>query len=125
MMVGNAMASTTAPPRNGLLTPRVYLSAIRARAPRRPSYGGPAIAGKARGCDALTMFPPDIEVLAVEYKINLMAPAAGDHIEAVGTVLKAERTLTVCHLAVFATDEPRRSLVALGQPILIRLPAQR
>src|SRR6478736_6102980 len=74
-----------------------------------------AIADSAGGYAALTVFPPDSEVLTVEYKINLLAPAAGDQLEAVGTVIKAGRTLTVCQLQVFATDTTGRSLVAVGQ----------
>jgi len=34
----------------------------------------------------LTLFPEEAEVLMVEYKINLVAPASGDHLAAVGTV---------------------------------------
>jgi acyl-coenzyme A thioesterase PaaI-like protein len=60
-------------------------------------------------------------VLTVEYKINLLAPAVGDHIEAVGTVLKSGRTLTVCRLEVFGVRDGRRSLVANGQQTLIRV----
>jgi uncharacterized protein (TIGR00369 family) len=78
-----------------------------------------AIADSAGGYAALTRFPLDTEVLTVEYKINLLAPAVGDHIEAVGTVLKAGRTLTVCRLEAFAVDGPQRSLVASGQQTLI------
>lgn len=58
-------------------------------------------------------------MLTVEYKINLLAPAAGDHIEAVGTVLKSGRTLTVCNLEVFGVQESRKTLVATGQQTLI------
>ena len=61
----------------------------------------------------------------MEYKINLLAPAGGDHIDAVGTVVKAGRTVTVCQLEVFAVEGSRRSLVAVGQQTLICLPAQR
>jgi uncharacterized protein (TIGR00369 family) len=82
-----------------------------------------AIADSAGGYAALTVFPPESEVLTVEYKINLLAPAAGDHIEAVGTVVKAGRTLTVCQLEVFAVDRgAKRSLVAVGQQTLISRP---
>jgi uncharacterized protein (TIGR00369 family) len=84
-----------------------------------------AIADSAGGYAALTMFPSDTEVLTVEYKINLLAPAGGDHIDAVGTVVKAGRTVTVCQLEVFAVEGSRRSLVAVGQQTLICLPAQR
>jgi uncharacterized protein (TIGR00369 family) len=53
-----------------------------------------AIADSAGGYAAFTLFPENTSVLAVEYKINLLAPALGDHIEAQGTVLKSGRTLT-------------------------------
>lgn len=53
------------------------------------------VADTAGGYAALTLFPEDSEVLTVEFKINLLAAAAGDHLEAVGTVIKSGRTLTV------------------------------
>ncbi|WP_437113903.1 PaaI family thioesterase [Streptomyces violaceusniger] len=80
-----------------------------------------AIADSAGGYAALTLFPEDAEVLTVEYKINLLAPAAGDHIEAVGTVLKSGRTLTVCQLEVSGVQDSGRKLVANGQQTLIRV----
>ncbi|MDT0467752.1 PaaI family thioesterase [Streptomyces gibsoniae] len=80
-----------------------------------------AIADSAGGYAAFTLFPENTEVLTVEYKINLLAPAVGDHIEAVGTVLKSGRTLTVCQLEVFAVQDDRRKLVANGQQTLIRI----
>ena len=70
------------------------------------------------------MFGSDSEVLTVEYKINLLAPARGDHLEAIGTVLKAGRTLTVCQFEVLATGGAKRSLVAVGQQTLIRVTAE-
>ncbi|MFI1484095.1 PaaI family thioesterase [Streptomyces sp. NPDC020747] len=78
-----------------------------------------AIADSAGGYAAFTLFPEDTSVLTVEYKINLLAPAAGDHIEAVGTVLKSGRTLTVCNLEVFGVQDGRKTLVATGQQTLI------
>ena len=83
-----------------------------------------AIADSAGGYAALTVFPADAEMLTVEYKINLLAPAPGDHLEAVGTVVKAGRTLTVCHLEVFGVTGQQLTLVAVGQQTLIRLPGQ-
>ncbi|MFJ9417698.1 PaaI family thioesterase [Streptomyces sp. NPDC101227] len=80
-----------------------------------------AIADSAGGYAAFTLFPENAEVLTVEYKINLLAPAVGDHIEAVGTVLKSGRTLTVCRLEVFGVQDGRRTLVANGQQTLIRV----
>lgn len=83
-----------------------------------------AIADSAGGYAAFTLFPEDSSVLTVEYKINLLAPAEGDHLEAVGTVLRAGRTLTVCRLEVFAVRAEDRTLVASGQQTLIRVEAR-
>jgi uncharacterized protein (TIGR00369 family) len=80
-----------------------------------------AIADSAGGYAALTLFPENAEVLTVEYKINLLAPADGDHIEAVGTVLKTGRTLTVCRLEVSGVRDNQRTLVATGQQTLFRV----
>jgi uncharacterized protein (TIGR00369 family) len=81
-----------------------------------------AIADSAGGYAALTCFPDDTAVLTVEYKINLLAPAAGDYLEAEGLVLKSGRTLTVCRLDVYATSGGQRTHVAAGQQTLICLP---
>ncbi|WP_445529026.1 PaaI family thioesterase [Streptomyces cyslabdanicus] len=81
-----------------------------------------AVADTAGGYAALTLFSEDSDVLTVEYKINLIAPAVGDHIEAIGTVLKAGSTLTVCQLEVYGVQaEGGRKLVANGQQTLIRV----
>ena len=77
-----------------------------------------AIADSAGGYAALTLFPENADVLTVEYKINLMAPGVGDRIEAVGTVLKSGRTLSVCRLEVFGFQDGQRSLIATGQQTL-------
>ena len=55
-----------------------------------------AIADTAGCYAALTLMDENSEVLTVEYKINLLAPAQGDYLEAEGTVLRSGRTLTVC-----------------------------
>ncbi|MET7969388.1 PaaI family thioesterase [Micromonospora sp. NPDC005305] len=80
-----------------------------------------AIADSAGGYAALTLFPADADVLTVEYKINLLAPAVGDYIEAIGTVLKSGGTLTVCRLEVFGVQSGQKSLVATGQQTLFCL----
>ncbi|MFE7585106.1 PaaI family thioesterase [Streptomyces gardneri] len=81
-----------------------------------------AIADSAGGYAALTLFDEESDVLTVEYKINLLAPAAGDHLEAIGTVLKSGRTLTVCGLEVHGVQtDGTRKLVANGQQTLIRV----
>ncbi|MGW0250013.1 PaaI family thioesterase [Nocardia goodfellowii] len=78
-----------------------------------------AIADSAGGYAGFTLFPADSSVLTVEYKINLLAPAAGEYLEAVGTVLKPGRTLTICKLEVFAVQGEQRYLIATGQQTLI------
>jgi uncharacterized protein (TIGR00369 family) len=80
-----------------------------------------AIADSAGGYAAFTLFPEESSVLTVEYKINLLAPAEGDYLEAVGTVLRSGRTLTVCNLEVFAVTTARRTLIATGQQTVIRI----
>ena len=80
-----------------------------------------AIADTAGGYAAFTLFPDHTAVLTVEYKINLLSPAVGDHLHAIGTVQKAGRTLTVCQLEVFGVQDEQRSLVATGQQTLICL----
>ncbi|WP_431032801.1 PaaI family thioesterase [Streptomyces sp. P6-2-1] len=82
-----------------------------------------AVADSAGGYAALTLFPEDSEVLTVEYKLNLLSPAAGEEIVAVGTVLRPGRTLTVCRLEVFGTQDGREKLIASGQQTLIRVTA--
>jgi uncharacterized protein (TIGR00369 family) len=55
-----------------------------------------AIADTAGGYAGFTLFPEDGSVLTVEFKLNLLNPAQGDFVEAIGRVVKGGRTLTVC-----------------------------
>ena len=48
------------------------------------------------GYAALTLMPEEAAVLTVEFKVNLLAPAAGERFVARGRVVRAGRTLTVC-----------------------------
>jgi uncharacterized protein (TIGR00369 family) len=54
-----------------------------------------SIADVACGYAAYTTMPEDASVLTVEFKINLMNPAAGERLRAEATVRKAGRTLVV------------------------------
>ena len=78
-----------------------------------------AIADSAGGYAGFTLFPADSSVLTIEFKINLLAPARGDYLEAVGSVVRSGRTLTICQLEVFAVTAAERTLVALGQQTLM------
>jgi len=82
-----------------------------------------AIADSAGGYAAYTVFPEGDEVLTVEFKINLLAPARGDHLAAVGEVVKSGRTLTICRFEVHGVQGTERTLVAVRQQTLIRLEA--
>ncbi|GGT71455.1 hypothetical protein P6B95_33135 [Streptomyces atratus] len=53
--------------------------------------------------------------------LDVLAPATGNCIEAVGTALKSGRTPTVCQLEVHGVQDDRRKLVANGQQTLIRV----
>jgi len=71
-----------------------------------------AIADTAAGYAALTLMPPGAGVLTTEFKINLVAPAAGERILARGRVIKAGRTLTLAQTEVFAETAGQEKLVA-------------
>ncbi len=69
-----------------------------------------SLADVACGYAALTMMADDREVLTVEFKINFLKPAKADRLIAVGRVIQAGRTLTVCEGSVF--DATRERLLA-------------
>ena len=77
------------------------------------------LADTASGYAALTLMPPGHDVLTVEFKVNLVRPAAGPAFSAVATVLKPGRTLTVARADVFAVVDERRELIAAMQATMI------
>jgi uncharacterized protein (TIGR00369 family) len=79
-----------------------------------------AIADSAAGYAALSLTSEDSEVLTVEFKLNLLAPAQGDLLIARGTVLRAGRTLTVCEAAVAALDEGEETQCAAALVTMMR-----
>jgi uncharacterized protein (TIGR00369 family) len=78
-----------------------------------------AIADSAGGYAGFTLFPADASVLTVEYKMNLLAPAAGERLVAVGEVVKHGRTLVITRGEVYAVDGGRRTLCAIMQQTLM------
>ncbi|MDP3338819.1 PaaI family thioesterase [Frigidibacter sp.] len=79
-----------------------------------------ALGDTAAGYAALTAMPEGAEVMTVEMKINLMAPAAGARLIATGRVVKAGRRLTVVTAEVEAeTEAGARRTVALLQGTMI------
>ena len=73
----------------------------------------------AAGYAALSTMGAGTEVMTVEMKINLMAPALGESLEAVGTVARAGRRLSVVTAEVFALTGSTRKSVALLQGTMI------
>jgi uncharacterized protein (TIGR00369 family) len=71
-----------------------------------------SVADSANGYAAYTLAAPDTDVLAVEFKINLLAPARGEAFVACGRVVRPGRTLTVCQADVFTTGSAERTLIA-------------
>ena len=78
-----------------------------------------AIADSAAGYAGFTLFPASASVLTVEFKINLLAPAAGDRLVAEGFVVKPGRTLAITRAEVHAERAGRRTLVAIMQQTLM------
>lgn len=71
-----------------------------------------AIVDSACGYAALTLTPPDAEVLTVEFKINFLAPAQGDRVIARGRVTRSGRTLSICAGDVFTSKGGEERLIA-------------
>jgi uncharacterized protein (TIGR00369 family) len=71
-----------------------------------------AVADSANGYAALTLAPADDEVLAVEFKINLMVPASAPRFLARGRVLKPGRRLSVCLAEVVALNGSNEEVIA-------------
>jgi uncharacterized protein (TIGR00369 family) len=77
------------------------------------------IADSAGGYAGFTLFPVDASVLTVEYKLNLIAPAAGERIVAEALVVKAGKTLVITRGEVYAERGASRTLCAIMQQTLM------
>jgi uncharacterized protein (TIGR00369 family) len=82
-----------------------------------------SLADSASGYAAYTLAAPGTDVLTVEYKIDLLAPAAGSAFRAEGRVIRAGRTLTTCHAAVHAEVDGGTRMIAFMTATLIIRPA--
>ena len=79
------------------------------------------LADNAGGYAAFTLMPADASILTVEYKISLLAPAAGERLSARGTVVRAGHTLTVCRSSVYVRKGENERLCAEGLVTLMAL----
>jgi uncharacterized protein (TIGR00369 family) len=78
-----------------------------------------ALVDSAGGFAGFTLFPADSSVLTVEFKLNLLAPAAGERLIAVGEVVKPGRTLVITRGEVYAETAGERVLCAIMQQTLM------
>lgn len=79
------------------------------------------IADSACGYAAYSLMPAGSRVLSVEFKVNLLRPAAGESFVAHAEVIKPGKTLTVVRADVFALTKNERTLVATMQGTMMCL----
>jgi uncharacterized protein (TIGR00369 family) len=80
-----------------------------------------AVADSACGYAALSLMPQGFGVLSVEFKVNLVKPAAGEHFRAVGKVIRAGRTLSVCSADVQAHQAGKQATIAIMQGTMMAI----
>jgi uncharacterized protein (TIGR00369 family) len=87
-------------------------------------HGGIITAGLDNACGiaAFTLMPAGTDILTVEFKTNLLAPAKGQRFFFRAHVIKPGRTLTVCEARAFAENDGIESLVATMTATLMALP---
>lgn len=71
------------------------------------------IANSACGYAGLTVMPRDAAVLTTEFKINLLSPAKGDRLRAVGRVIRNGKSLVITLGEVFAESAGTSKQVAM------------
>jgi len=64
------------------------------------------------GYAAFSLMPAEVAVLTVEFKINLVAPAAGERFRFRARVVKPGRTITVCDGQAIAVQGGSEKLIA-------------
>jgi uncharacterized protein (TIGR00369 family) len=82
-----------------------------------------ALVDTACGYAALSLTEPGAEVLSVEFKLNLLAPAAGERFVARARVVRAGRNLTVCAGDLYAINGGGEKLVATMLATMMRVGA--
>ncbi len=71
-----------------------------------------SILDSACGYAALSVGPKECEVLSVEFKVNMLAPAVGEAFVARAAVKRAGKTLTICTADCFAVTSGQEKLIA-------------
>ena len=73
------------------------------------------------GIAAFTLMPAGSDILTVEFKTNLLAPARGERFAFRATVVKPGRTLTFCEARAYAAQDGVETLVATMTGTLMAL----
>ena len=79
------------------------------------------MADGAGGYAGLTLMPAGADVLTVEFKLNLLAPADGDFLVAEGQVLKSGRNLVITRGEVYAIRAGHATHCATMQQTLMTM----
>ena len=74
------------------------------------------------GIAAFTLMPVGSDILTVEFKTNLLAPAKGERFAFRAHVVKPGRTLTVCEGRAYAEHDGVETLIATMTGTLMALP---
>lgn len=64
------------------------------------------------GYAAFSLMPTDAAVLSIEFKVNLLSPARGQHFRFEAEVLKPGRTITVAEGKAYALQDDKKKLIA-------------
>jgi uncharacterized protein (TIGR00369 family) len=81
-----------------------------------------SIMDSACGYAAYSVAPEGCNVLTVEFKVSLLAPATGKKFVARAQVKRHGKTLTVCAADAFAIDADREKLIATMLGTIMALP---
>ena len=120
----------------GVTITRLEPGAVDLTAPYDPRFGQQngfwhagavaSLADSANGYAAFSLAPPATDVLAVEFKINLLAPARAPLFQARGRILRQGRTLTVAQADVFGLAADGVELIAtMVQTVFVKRPPSR
>jgi uncharacterized protein (TIGR00369 family) len=80
------------------------------------------ILDSACGYAAYSVAPDGAEVLSVEFKVNLMSPAVGEHFVARALVKRAGKNLTICTADAFAVQGQEEKLIATMLATIMQIP---
>lgn len=79
------------------------------------------VVDSAAGYAGFSLMPPGTSVLSVEFKINLLAPARGECLIAIGEVIKAGKNLVVTRGDAWVSEGSKKTHCAIMQQTLMTM----